>query len=355
MDEEYIGRIEHLMDVFPLEIDHNIEVKGGMPTMATSSFLTNKEQGDWAEEIAYRALNEYSDDYFIIKYGRHESIAAGEEGFDDFYRSYQYELNTLGKKPDLLVFRTLDFPDKKPNLDHTDEVSKAIAALEVRSSSFLANKYSQWSEKMRHEAISLCLKLRDEITSGESGSLLKRKNETIYDLLTNAKENTFREIDFRLPNWSSTPALERLTSKLREMKSNIKILHKRDYLSITPKLEDIALVNRWIHRFGVPHYYLQVFFDKAYVISFENILRLIADSNNEGDRFSIEKDVKNQRKTTIKINVRIGKELLGKIEMPLHRSEMKELNRGRLLFFVRFFGGRGYLDGEVFREEVLHG
>ena len=133
----------------------------------------------------------------------------------------------------------------------------------------------------------------------------------------------------------------------------MKVLHRRDYLSITPKVEDIALVNRWIQKFGVKHYYLQVFFDKAYVMSFEDILTLIADPKNEGAKFSIERDVKNQGKTTIKVNIQVGKELLGRIDMPEHRSQLKELDRGRLLFYVTFHGGQGYLDPAVFAQEIL--
>jgi type II restriction enzyme len=133
-------------------------------------------------------------------------------------------------------------------------------------------------------------------------------------------------------------------------------LQKRDYLSITPKLEDFALVNRWIQRFGVRHYYLQVFFDKAYVLAFADILRIASNSANEDVIFSIEKDTKNQQKTTIKINVQLGKEILGRIDMPQHRSAMKELDRGRLLFYVTFEGGRGYLDLDVFNSEIVgHG
>jgi len=121
-------------------------------------------------------------------------------------------------------------------------------------------------------------------------------------------------------------------------------------LSITPKVEDIALVNRWIQRFGVKHYYLQVFFDKAYLISFEQILEIVADSKKEGEVFSIERDVKNQGKTTIKINVQAGREVISRIDMPDHRSQMKELARGRLLFYVTFEGGRGYIDGALLKE-----
>ena len=119
-------------------------------------------------------------------------------------------------------------------------------------------------------------------------------------------------------------------------------------------MEDIALVNRWIQKYNVKHFYLQVFFDKAYVISFQNILELVADDKNEGNKFSIERDVKNQRKTTIKVNLKVSKEVIGKIEMPEHKSEKKELDRGRLLFYVTFKVGRGYLDKEVFLKDIVN-
>ena len=103
------------------------------------------------------------------------------------------------------------------------------------------------------------------------------------------------------------------------------------------------------------HYYLQVFFDKAYLISFKNILELISNDEEEETNFSIERDVKNQQKTTIKVNVKVGKEILGKIDMPNHTSAMKELTRGRLLFYVSFNGGKGYLDQEIFMKDLIHG
>ena len=70
--------------------------------------------------------------------------------------------------------------------------------------------------------------------------------------------------------------------------------------------------------------------------------------------FSIESDTKNQRKTTIKIDLQIGREILGKIDMPQHRSRLKELERGRLLYYVTFSGGKGYLDTDVFVKEVIN-
>lgn len=107
-------------------------------------------------------------------------------------------------------------------------------------------------------------------------------------------------------------------------------------MSITPKVEDLKVVYNWIKRYNVPHYYVQVFFDKAYGISFEKILTLISKPDLEGVKYFIESDVKNQNKTTIKINANEEANILNKIYLPDHYSAMKELGRGRLLFYVKF-------------------
>ena len=91
------------------------------------------------------------------------------------------------------------------------------------------------------------------------------------------------------------------------------------------------------------------------MIPFRSILEIASDPSKEDVVFSVERDIKNQGKTTIKINVQVGKEILGRIDMPEHRSAMKELDRGRLLFYVTFQNGRGYLDSKIFTTEVIHG
>jgi len=350
----YKDDILNLIEQSPLEIDTEIHLTGRPPTMANSEFLTNKEQGDWAEKIVLKAINEYSDDYFAVEYGRSESIAAGDDGFSDFYMAYQSELNAIGKRPDILIFKVSDFPDRSMDIENDDHIKRAVAAIEVRSSSFLADKYAAFMRDRQQHAINKCIEMKNAIINTGIGNLLMRKNETIYNLISNATDNTFRELDFRCPSWSLTEELRYLTALLKDIKENIKILHKRDYLSITPKMEDIALVNRWIQQYNVKHFYLQVFFDKAYIMSFRDILTLVSNDNNDGNNFSIERDVKNQGKTTIKINVQIGKEVLGRIDMPEHKSAMKELDRGRLLFYVTFEGGKGYLDSEIFIRDVIN-
>ena len=349
----YRDIIASLISSFPIEIDTNLQLSGRPPTMASSDFLTNKEQGDWAEQIVLNAVNTHSTEYCAVQYGRSDNLAAGDPGFTEFYSEYQNELNSIGKKPDLLIFRRSDALDTD-RLDIDDDiVRKAIAAIEVRSSSFLANKYASFMNDRTREAEAECSRIQGELMREPLSSLLLEKSPEVHRMIKHATANTFRELDFRARSWSSSADLIRLSEQLKNLKAQIKILHKRDHLSITPKLEDLALVNRWIQHFDVKHFYLQVFFDKAYVIPFKDILTISSNPKNEGVIFPVERDVKNQGKTTIKIDVQVGKEILGRIDMPEHCSALKELDRGRLLFYVTFHGGRGYLDSDIFAQEII--
>lgn len=205
-------------------------------------------------------------------------------------------------------------------------------------------------ECRNYKAIERIDELKNELFSDvELSKELLSRNASIFNILSQSTLDDFKNgVTFKFTKLSSTPKLQKLSNIIKEIKDNIKIIQTRDYLSITPKLEDIALVNRWIQNFNVPHYYLQVFFDKAYIISFENILDISSNPSNEGIKFSIEKDTKNQGKTTIKIDVNQSNLIIDKIEMPKHHSQMKELDRGRLLFYVHFDDSDGNLNNLVF-------
>jgi type II restriction enzyme len=354
MPQLYRELIATLLASTPFQVNPDLQLTGKPPTMASSEFLTNKEQGDWAEQVVFNAINENSSEFCAVKYGRSDTLAAGEDGFEKFYQEYQDELNNIGKRPDLLIFRRSEIDLGNLDLDDDLTVSKAAAAIEVRSSSFLANRYNAFMEARTRQAIQRCEEIKVSLLQGPMAILLRQKSPEIFSLIANSTGQTFNELDFRLRSWSSSSDLRRLSDLLKTLKEQIKILHKRDYLSITPKLEDLVLVNRWIQQFNVKHYYLQVFFDKAFVIPFSDILEIASDPAKEDVVFSIEEDVKNQGKTTIKINVQVGKEILGRIDMPQHKSAMKELDRGRLLFYVTFHGGRGYLDHDVFMKEIVN-
>lgn len=321
------------------------------PTQATSNFITNKEQGDWAERLIIQAINEVSENYVAVKYGKSDDIIAGEEGFDEFYKQFQEELDIIGKRPDILVFKKSDYDgnfgidiSQVPHNEITDYVKKAVAGIEVRSSAFLIDRYEAAMQTRTKRFSNLALETRDRILA-EYSDLLAHPNRSKYiPVLQSITVETLTVTDFKVPGWSSSQRLVELNNQLKELRRAIKEIQKRDFLSITPKVEDIKVVYKWIETFNVPHYYFQVFFDKVYGISFEQILQIISDPDKESVVFSVEADTKNQNKTTIKINSKSGVQIAYKVDEPQHESVRKEMGRGRLLFYVTFKGGAAYLD-----------
>ena len=340
---KYIERIDEIIkNVNKNLIDLSIKrKKRPAPSQVSSEFLTNKEQGDWAEQTFIQGINNFSKNYVAVKYGRDEDIIAGEAGFEEFYENYQKELDAVGKRPDVLIFEKKDFPYETYNISHFDLeklnnlVPKAKCGVEVRSSSFLIDKYNSFMKMNHLTSTDNILKIKSIILSHFS-ELLKKKDCELFKIVSQIDKDNMHVLSYRTPSWRSSEELTELSRLLKEMKQYLSDIQKRSFLSITPKVEDLKVVYNWINKYNVPHYYLQVFFDKAYGISYEDILNLICNEDLEGKDYFIESDVKNQNKTTIKIKADRGKNILSKIEIPNHTSKMKELGRGRLLFYVTF-------------------
>lgn len=295
-----------------------------IPTQASSNFITNKEQGDWAENLIFRAVNETSKNFVAVKYGKSDDLVAGEEGFDEFYREFQNELDTIGKRPDLLIFKRADFDEnlgfdisRIPHHQITEYVKKSVAGIEVRSSAFLIDRYESAMQAKTERFAQVALRTKDLILSEFSDVLQHPSRQNYIGILNAITPETLSITDFRVPSWSSSERLIQVKNLFRQLKSAIREIQKRDYLSITPKVEDIKVVYKWIEIFDVPHFYFQVFFDKVYGISFEQILEVISNSDNEGIVFSVEADAKNQNKTTIKINSKSGVQIASKVIEPI--------------------------------------
>lgn len=346
----YKEKIQQLIDKVPTTIvDWSVErVRSKAPTQAFSEFLTNREQGDWAERLVLSAINALSEDLVAVHYGKSDTRIAGEEGFEQFYEEYQDELDTIGKRPDILVLKKGDYDVawnynisslSKNQLDVI--VPKGVAGIEIRSSSFLIEKYDAEIQRKQNIYKGLALSTKTVILENYIDLLTPEW----IDLLNSINETNLSIISFRVPSRRSSQRLVELTNLFKDLKDALTHIQKRDFLSITPKVEDIKVVHLWTQTYNVPHFYFQVFFDKVYGISFEQILELISDSSNEGQKFFVEGgDVKNQNKTTIKINSKVGKEIAYKVDFPNHKSQVKELDRGRLLFHVTFEGGTAYLN-----------
>ncbi len=302
----YFDEIRELTKLIPTTIvDFSQERdRTSPPTQASSNFITNKEQGDWAEDLIFRAINETSKNYVAVRYGKSDDLIAGDEGFNKFYNEFQDELDTIGKRPDLLVFKKADFDTSLGydisiinHLEIENYVKKAIAGLEIRSSAFLIDKYEAEMQSRTKIHLKKATEVKDKILSEYNDLLEHPKKRHFIEILNGINDETINAVTFRRPSWKATERLQELSLLFKELKENITIVQKRDYLSITPKIEDVKVVYKWTEKFNVPHYYFQVFFDKSYGISFKNILTLITEPEKEGEYYEISQDIKNQNKT----------------------------------------------------------
>ncbi len=89
----YFEKIRELTKEIPTELVDFSQPRdlARTPTQASSNFITNKEQGDWAENLVFRAINETSKNFVAVKYGKSDNLVAGEDGFDSFYQEFQNE------------------------------------------------------------------------------------------------------------------------------------------------------------------------------------------------------------------------------------------------------------------------
>ncbi len=355
--ESYLEEIHNVISRIPRSIvDISIpKERGKAPTQAFSEFLTNREQGDWAERLIVSAVNQHSEEFVAVQYGKSDERIAGETGFEVFYEEYQDELETIGKRPDLLLFRKADYQeDWQYNISRYSRevldsiVPKAVVGIEIRSSSFLLEKYNAEIRRKQQQYTATVFHLRDTLLQDFSNALSEEWNT----LLRGISASNVDIVSFRVPSWKANPRLAEASRLLAEMKSAMKGLQKRDFLSFTPKVEDVKVVLKWIETYNIPHIYLQVFFDKVYGISFRSIVEIIANPDNEETKFFAEGDVKNQNKIVLKISVKEGIEVAHRVDMPHHASKMKELDRGRLLFHVVFDGGKAYLNPDAISQLI---
>jgi type II restriction enzyme len=360
----YLERITALKDRLeamgsPARLDLPF-VEGRPPTQAFSEFLTNKEQGDWAERTFITNFNRSQDRLWAVKYGRSEDLVAGEAGFDAYYRAYQAELGEIGKRPDLLIFDHAAFSARLGELTDISTLPRATLdglvttarlAVEVRSSAFLSRRYDAFAAQAREgteQAIMECARLllaQHRGALADAGGWLSYLERTVVHGVDPGADVP-RALARR-----STAELAKASALTKQLKDGLKSLARRDFLSLTPKAEDLSQVYRWIQRFGVPHHYCQVFFDRAVILSFEEILTILTDPARENRDFYIESDEKNQGKVTFKFNVQLGEEVMTDVVLPEHASAMKELPKGRLLFYVRFEPSQAQVTKRAFEHD----
>ena len=215
----YCDKIRELTKKVPIELVDFKQLRdpARIPTQASSNFITNKEQGDWAENLIIRAINETSNNFVAIKYGKSDDLVAGEDGFDVFYQEFQNELDNIGKRPDLLILKKADFDSKLgldisrvPHNQITEYVKKAIAGIEVRSSAFLIEKYEEAMQERSDKFSQIALAIKDEILTNFSHILNHPARQNYLEVLNNITAQTLNVTSFRVPSWGSSGELLQL-------------------------------------------------------------------------------------------------------------------------------------------------
>ena len=190
------------------------------PTQASSVFITNKQQGDWAEDVLFHAINDNSSKLVAVGYGRSEDLVAGDEDFEAFYDNYQKELDEIGKRPDILLIRNEDYDPMlgtdisgRDRTEIEEYVKKAVAGIEVRSSNYLIGKYNDEVNKIVADSIKEAVFIRDTILNDYT-DLLEEKRPEMIPLLQQLDEVSARTISYRVPTWSSSQRLQDLRTLL---------------------------------------------------------------------------------------------------------------------------------------------
>ena len=131
----------------------------------------------------------------------------------------------------------------------------------------------------------------------------KQERPELIAILQQLDEVSVRTLDFRAATWRSSQRLQELSAMLSEIKKCLKAIQKRNSLSITPKVEDLKVVHKWIMTYNVPHFYVQVFFDKVYGVSFQHILELVSNPDLEDVAYSVITHDKDNNKSEIEIKL----------------------------------------------------
>lgn len=335
--------------------------KGRTPKALRSNFLINKEQGDWAEETVKQMINARTNSV-ALEYGRGNEKTAGEKGFEDFYQNYQEELVRIGKCPDILVFD--DKPRKDviedisdvtevPRENVVDKASLATSGLEVRSSTFLFEEYKSHNKEIIEQIQSDIGNIWDKIESFIShiNPNTVEYSDRWTDYISKLKKYKNAPTGSDLPRFTNSSRIKRmldeqlnkrqrkefieLTEELRQKKRKIRSTEESS-LSFTPKVEDLVSIKKWINKHNVDHYYVQVFYDRIFCISFKQILELLSNSEKYGKTYEFNEHTRNQLKTTIDIDLSEGQEIATLPGIPKISSKMKVGKKGRVATYNSF-------------------
>ena len=145
-------------------------------------------------------------------------------------------------------------------------------------------------------------------------------------------------------------ALQYAATKSKRNRKSGQVLDS-DHLSFTVKVEDLAILYRWLEQHPVPQAYFQVFFDSAYGINVLSILQYIASSPKG---INLKNPEASQGKATIFLPITWGVRIGTMTEPPEFNARWRTTALGRVDAYVQPVGGRLVLDRDAV-DRVLFG
>lgn len=269
-----------------------------IPRPRGSDFLMRFSQGRWSEDRIIEAINSQTK-YAAIRYGLSMVGPTDPARWKEHWLQYQ-DFTAYGKRPDLLLFK------------------KAVARRV----------------------------LRDPTTGKPIEDLLTVPDNLVGEIIANAVAGL--ECENSLWIVRKMPAFE----KPRTLRGGKTGFRKTDIIpTVIVKREDVASLEKWTSRYKKPIYVVQVFYDRAYMAEFGEILRhdkrgtarIVAQKfSNRGGGVTI--------KETINLPYTYATQFGHSEEEPALVPEVIKEDNGHLLPYVRFEGGRLKIHEDAIKE-----
>jgi len=116
----------------------------------------------------------------------------------------------------------------------------------VCSSAFLIDRYEETMQVRTEKFTQIALQTKDKILAEFLDVSEHPARQNYIELLNGITAKTLSVTSFKVPGWRSSERLIQLNELFKKLKIAIEEIQKRDYLSITPKVEDIKVVYKWI-------------------------------------------------------------------------------------------------------------
>jgi hypothetical protein len=282
----------------PAELDFLINPR----RLRGSDFLMRWSQGRWSEQVVRRALDQ-TDRFRVIPYGPSTVAPNDPKELEAFFDKMDV-IAQEGKRPDLLLY-------DKDTFD--------------------------WAKRTLEERL------------GSLERIAETPSRRIRDVITKARAAL--EVENSLWVTEKMPGFGKPFSRYTRGKNKGRLKPAGIIPTIIIKEEDIPRLKQWERTYRIPIYVVHVFYDRGYLIKFEQVLRLL-DSGElamETQRFTNPDGTAASPKQIVKVPYVLCKEF-GTVTDPQLIPRTFVDKNGKVMTYVTFSGGAIQLSPAVFEE-----